>query len=372
MNNGWLKFLIPRVQVKVDSLTDVTRLRAQNVKIYGMRSTDDGYIITVRRDAMLDLSIVGHQSIYGFLLRFAIPVAIVWSCLLVLLQFITIDYEIRGNLSAEDVIMVDNYIESHFRHLGPFAFLRSDNETLIQDLQTVFHDYIWIDVESHGSRLMIDIFDTQIIDSQTEAQEVDTIYARVSGEITDIEVTGCLVLVEPHQVVRKGDALISCYTPTGYAGEVAPIASVASGSIYANVWYEVEIEFPREYAVGLLTSNSQSSWFLNFGEHRIQVWGGETTFEAFEERSRVFNPLDVFNISTISLEQVHYYEKSDIMINNEIEQIRATSDNLIEEQLRNLIEGEFEVVNLELLMLDESDEMVRLVYHATVREDIAR
>jgi similar to stage IV sporulation protein len=372
MNNGWLKFLIPRVRVKVDSLADVARMRGSSVKIYGIRRTEDGYIVTVRRDTPHDLSVVGRQSIYGFILRFVLPVAFVWGALLLLLQFITIDYEIRGNLSPEDVLMVDNHIESHFMHIGPFAFLRSDNEALALDLQTVFHDYIWIDVESQGSRLVIDIFDTQMIDTESEAEAVDTIYARVSGEITHIDVIGCLVLVEPRQVVRKGEPLISCYTPTGYAGEVAPIASVAAGSIYANVWYEVEIEFPREYAVRMVTSNSQSSWFLNFGERRVHVWGGDVHFEEFEERSRVFNPLGAFNVSPISLERVHYYEKNDIMLNNEIEQIRTTSDVLVEEQLADLIEGEFEVVNLEFLTLDESDEMVRLVYHATVREDIAR
>lgn len=372
MNNGWLKFLIPRVRVKVDSLADVARMRAERVKIYGIRSTDDGYIVTVRRDTSHGLSIVGRQSIYGFILKFVLPVAFVWLCLLIAVQIITIDYEIRGNLSPEDVVMVDHHIESHFMHVGPFAFLRSDNEALTRDLQTVFHDYIWINVESQGSRLVIDIFDTQMIDTESATEDVDTIYARVSGEITHIDVIGCLVLVEPRQVVRKGEPLISCYTPTGYAGEVAPIASEAAGSIYANVWYEVEIQFPREYAVRMLTSNSQSSWFLNFGERRVHVWGGDASFEEFEERSRVFNPLDVFNISSISLERVHYYEKSDIMLSNEIEQIRATSDILVEEQLMDLIEGEFEVVNLEFLTLDESDEMVRLVYHATVKEDIAR
>jgi len=181
-----------------------------------------------------------------------------------------------------------------------------------------------------------------------------------------------LVLVELSQVVRKGEPLISCYTPTGYAGEVVPITSDAVGSIYANVWYEVEIEFPREYAVRLLTSNSQQAWFLNFGEHHVRLWGNDVTFEAFEERHRVFNPLDAFNVSAISLERVHYYEKSDIILNNEIEQIRAASDVLVQGEFARLIEGEFEVVDLVFLELDESEDTVRLVYHATILEDIAR
>ena len=372
MNNSWLKFLIPRLRVKVDSLADVARMRAERVKIYGIRRVEDGYIVIVRREFANELPVIGRQSIYVFLFSFVLPIALVWGALLIAVQFITIDYEIRGNLSPEDVLMVDSHIESHFMHIGPFSFLRTDNEALVRDLQAVFHDYIWIDASAHGSRLVIDIFDTQVIDTRSKDKDVDTIYARVSGEIAQIDVTGCLVLVELGQVVRRGDALISCYTPTGFAGEVAPIDSRATGSIYANVWYEVKIEFPREYAVRMVTSNSQRAWFLNFGDAQMRIWGGDTHFEEFEERSRVFNPLDIFNISPISLERVHYYEKSDIMLNNEIDEIRSISDLLVEEQLADLIEGEFEVLDLEFLALKESKGMVRLVYHATVREDIAK
>ena len=372
MANGWLKFLVPKVWVKVESLADVTRMRASQVKIYGIRCVEDGYIVSVRRDAAHHLPIVGRQSIYGFLLSFVLPVVLVWGLLLMAVEWVTIDYEIRGNLSPEDVLLVDQQMEAHFIYIGPFAFLRSDHQALTHALHTIFHDYIWIDVERHGSRLVIDIFDTQMMAADSASEHVDTIYARVSGEITDIEVTGCLVLVEPYQVVRKGEPLISCYTPTGFGTEMTPIASKASGSIYANVWYEVKIEFPREYGVSMVTNNSKSVWFLNLGNSSIHVWGDQVDFEDFETRSRVFNPLALFNVSPISLEQVHYYEKSDIMLSNEIEQIRATSDRLVKTQLAALIEGDFEVVNLEFLMLDESDELVRLIYHATVREDIAR
>ena len=371
MNNGWLKFLVPKVWVKVETLADVARMRADHVKIYGIRRTEDGYIVSIRRDTNHGLPVVGRQSIYGFLLSFALPIAFVWAMLLVAIQFITIDYEIRGNLTPEDVQMVDAHIASHFMHIGPFAFLRTGNEALVEDLHTVFHDYIWINAKSYGSRLMIDIFDTQMIDTSSEDEQVDTLYAKASGVVTHIDVTGCLVLVEPNQVVHKGDPLISCFTPTGWSEEVAPIDSVATGSIYANVWYEVEIKFPREYTAQILTTNSSSAWFLNIGERKVNLWGRSVDFEDFEMRSRVYNPLDIFNLSPISLERVHYYEKSDIILNNEVDYIRTLSDQLVENELTELIEGEFEVVNLEFLALDESDEMVRLVYHATVTEDIA-
>lgn len=371
MNNGWLQFLIPKEKLHIDNLADIARFRAEKVRIYGVKREKEGYIITVQRGAVHGASVVGHQSIYSILSRFVLPVTVVWAILLISIQFITIDYEIRGNLVYEDVQIVRELIDPHFMNFGPFAFFRGNNDELIAEIATAFHDYVWIDVLTIGSRLFIDIFDTQTIDSLTEDAQIDTIYARASGVVTGVDATGCRVLVEIDQVVHIGDALITCYTPTGFGEEIAPILANAAGSVYAHVWYEVEIEFPREYAVRILSTSSRSELFLNVGTTRIRVWGVAPDFDDFDERSRVFNPLSIFNVEAITFERVHYYEKNDIILTNEVEMVRKRADYLVEAQLSELITGEFELVDLVFLTLEESADMVRMIYHATVLEDIA-
>ena len=371
MNNGWLQFLIPKIQIHVDSLADIAHIRADKIRIYRVKPTKDGYTVTVRRGAIGEGSIIGRQSIYSALAKFVLPVAFVWAMLLVAIQFITIDYEVRGNLVHEDVQMVTELIEPHFMTIGPFAFFRSNQNELVADIAAVFHDYIWIDVQTVGSRLFIDIFDTQVTDPLQASEQVDTIYARASGVVAEVDAKGCRVLVEIDQVVHVGDALITCYTPTGFGTELAPIEGVASGSVYAHVWYEVEIEFPREYAVRIVTGSSRSNLFLNLGNTRFRVWGTSIDFEAFDERNQIFNPLAIFNIAPITLERVHYYEKNDIIITNEVELIRGRADDLVEAQLSELITSEFKLVELQFLTLEETDGVVRMTYHATVREDIA-
>jgi len=372
MNNSWLQFLIPKIQIQVDSLAEVSRLRAEKVKIYRVKRVEDGYIITIRRSVIGDAPIVGRQSIYTPLTRFVLPVAFLWAMLLVAIQFVTIDYEIRGNLIHEDIQMVNALIEPHFVDVGPFAFFRGNNDELAEELAAAFHDYIWIDIQTVGSRLFIDIFDTQVTETDAGHPLVDTLYAKASGVITNINVSGCRVLVEIDQVVYLGMPLITCYTPTGFGTDVVPIEGFAAGSIYADVWYEVEIQFPREYGVRMVTGSSRSNLFLNFGENnQLRIWGTEVPYEDFDTRNRIFNPLGIFNISLITLERVHYYEKSDIILKNEVENIRKRADVLVENQLKELILGEFELIELQFLSLEEIDGMVKMTYHATVNEDIA-
>ena len=371
MNNNWLQLLVPKVKIHVNNLSDITHLRAEKVRIYRVKRARDGYIITVRRGALRDVEVVSRQSIYRTIGKFILPVALVWSLLLVAIQFITIDYEIRGNLPYEEVAMVSEIIEPHFLQVGPLAFFRSNNEELVANIASAFHDYIWIDIQVSGSRLVINIFDTQVIDPENPSKQIDTIYARVSGVVTEVNATGCRVLVEIDQVVDVGEPLISCYTPTGFGGDFAPIPSSAIGTVYANVWYEVAIEFPRAYAVRMVTGSWSSNLFLNLGNTRIRVWGQAADYAEFDERSSIFNPLSLLNVAPITLERVHYYEKSDIILTNEIESVRAQADDLVETKLARTLNGDFELLELEFLSLIEADGMVRLVYLATVRENIA-
>ena len=371
MSNSWLQILIPKVQIQVNSLSEISQIRAQKIPIYRVKRNEDGYIITIRRGIHNEAPVVKNQSIYGALAKFVIPVVFIWTMLLVAVEFVTIDYEVRGNLVYEDIQMVNALIEPHFFKIGTFSFFRGDDQALITEIATAFHDYIWIDIQTVGSRLFIDIFDTQVTEKEGNISLADTLYARVSGMVTNINATGCRVLVEIDQVVHIGDPLITCYTPTGFGTDVAPIEAVASGSVYAHVWYEVAIEFPREYGVRMVTGSSHSNLFVNFRDYQLRIWGTEVSFAEFDTRNNIFNPLEIFNLAPITFERVHYYEKSDIILTNEIELIRKRADSLVKTQLSQLMENDFELIELSFLSLEEEDGTVKMNYHATILEDIA-
>lgn len=372
MNNSWLHFFIPKVQIKLDSLSQLSQIRQQRVRIYRVRKVEDGYIITIKRTNMPTEAIIRHQSIYRTMAKFVVPIALVWSFLLIAVQFITIDYEIRGNLVSEDVAMVSELIEPHFVKFGPFAFFRGDDIELSDYIAAAFHDYIWIDIQIVGSRLFIDIFDTQVNDAAVDERVVETLYAKRSGVVDEVIATGCRVIVEINQVVHVGEPLITCFTPTGFGIDVAPIIGSAKGKVYAQVWYEIAIEFPREYAVRMMTGSNHSNLVLNLGNSSIRIWGIDHDYEDFTERSSFFNPLSFLNISPFTLERVHYYEKRDIMLENEIESIRLRADDLALNELESLMEGDFTLIEMDFLRMNERDGMIELVYHATVRENIAQ
>jgi len=372
MNNGWLQVLIPKEHIKIESLSELTDLRTRGLRIYRIHREEDGYVVTVRKGSLQEMEAVSGKSIYPGIRLFILPVTLTWLALLLVVNFLTIDYEVRGNLPIEEVNQVEALLVDHFHHLGPFSFPRTNPDDLVSQLEEIFHAYIWIDVKSEGTMLVISIYDTQVTEREVDPVVTDTLYATSTGVVTLVEVSACRPLVEVGQVVRVGDPLITCYTPTGFGEELAPIEGIAHGAIYAHVWYEMEIEFPREYVARLLTSNSQTQWFLNIGEYRLNMWGQTPDFEEVEARSTTFNPLGIFDVAPVTLERVQSYEKRDIIVANEVEQIQEASYGLAMRQLEVVMSGDFELIALQFLRLEEKDDNVRLIYHVTVEKDITQ
>jgi len=372
MHNSWIKFFIPKVKIHVDSLAEVAKLRAENIRIYSVNKTEDGYTIVVRRGALQESEVVGKVSIYGAIFHFVVPVVCVWASLLIALQYLTIDYQIRGNLVRTDIARVEELVQPMFTKIGPLSVFIGNNESLVLEIEAIFHDYIWVDIQTVGSRMFIDIFDTQVTDKLENNQGSDYVYASQSGQITYINAKGCRVLVEIGQVVKKDTPLIACYTPTGYSGDVlVPIEGVASGVVHAEVWYAVYVDFPQRYVSQMINGSITSQLYLNFGTNSLRIWGPSVDYEAYDERRVVFNPLSFFNISPITLERVHYYEKSDIIFENEIETIQSRADGFIKSRLGERFDT-YELVDLLFVRMEErEDGMIRLVYHATVNHNIA-
>ena len=372
MKNSWLKFLIPKEYLKIENLSQLSELRSNKVPIYSVKKIEDGYLVSTRKGASKDIDVMYNYSIYQGVLAFIIPTSMIWLGLLLAVNVLTIDYEIRGNLPCERLASVENVLENHFVSVGNFSFLRSSHDRVENDIQQLFHDYLWMDIKTEGNLLVISIFDTQVSVDDNIEDKTDTIYATSTGTITSIDVSTCRVLVEIGQVVRIGTPLVTCYTPTGFGEELAPIEGVAHGRIYAHVWYEMELSFDREFVVNLLTSKNETQWLLNIGDSQFNLWGSTPTFENYDERRETINPLSLFGISPLTFERVQSFEKRDIIMKNEIEQIQDAAHDIALAQLKNLLEDEFTLINLDLLQVDESDNKVSLTYHVTVEQNIAK
>ena len=96
--------------------------------------------------------------------------------------------------------------------------------------------------------------------------EYTNVVAKKSGVIKKIHAESGLKMVEPNTYVNKGDVIIS--------GAITKDEEVkkyvhAKGKVYAEVWYDVSIEFPLKYTEKKYTNNNKRSFYIKIGKDYI-------------------------------------------------------------------------------------------------------
>ena len=372
MNNRWLSFLIVKVQILVSGVAEINHLRSQGVVIYQLKKHPEGYLVTVRKGAVKAYPIVRYHSIYPLLLRFIVPMLGASFFLIMLMRHYTIGYQIEGNFNAEMTQELEALLEPHFRTIGPYKFLRSDLLTIEEQLEEYYNEYVWFEVTQEGSDIIIEIYSVKTEAGADEIKYGDTLYARRSGVIKQIDAKSCRVVVEVNQLVKAGDPLITCYVLQPFTNEMIPIEGVARGTVLAEVWYEASIQFPKQYVEQMLTTRIKRHFVLNIGNFQLEFPTRELPFADYERRITTYDPFFFMNRSLFFLERIHYYEKRDIIKLNEIEAIKNNIHILIKNELTNQSHEGFTIENLEIISIEEIDNEVTLRYHVTILENIAQ
>lgn len=123
----------------------------------------------------------------------------------------------------------------------------------------------WIEITDIGTK-----YEVKIVERKKQNNNVSTEYTNVvakkSGVIKKIYAEDGLKMVEPNTYVNKGDVIIS--------GAITKDEEVkkyvhAKGKVYAEVWYDVSIEFPLKYTEKKYTNNNKRSFYIKIGKDYI-------------------------------------------------------------------------------------------------------
>ncbi|MCL1950957.1 MAG: sporulation protein YqfD [Turicibacter sp.] len=376
MNNRWLGFLIPKVQVVVPSMDDVAYLHRRKVFIYELKKHPGGYQITVRKGVLKHLDVqYSHprtRSIYPSLGKFALPVLAVFFAMMALMQRYTIGYVISGNSTPEQRLEIELIVSPHFYILGPFEFLLTDNDQIEAAIKEHFDEYIWVEASRQGNNVNIEVFHTSNNRVQTEPGYSFGLHASRSGMIRKVNVKTGRALVSPGQMVRAGDRLITSTVldPTGSNVEI-PTHKTVSGEVLAETWYLAEVTFPQHYVETMLTTRMDTRRVLHLGSQSWQFPGSDVEYGDFTTRVRRIDPFFFLENSPLFLETIHYYEKSDIMKVNDLEEIKQNAASLIKNQFAEQTDKEFELLDLQILEQGVLENQVSLLFHVTILENIA-
>lgn len=153
-----------------------------------------------------------------------------------------------------------------------------NKEKIKEEILSKYNDTIeWIEITDIGTK-----YEVQIVERKKPINNINTEYTNIvaskSGVIKKIYAEDGMKVVDVNTYVNKGEVVISGAIKKD--DEVKTFVT-AKGKVYAEVWYNVNIEFPLKYTEKKYTNNKKKSFYIKIGNKYIS----NKRFDNFERKT---------------------------------------------------------------------------------------
>lgn len=220
----------------------------------------------------------------------------------------------------------------------------------------------WIEIETVGTKYIVRIEERKINDNIIDNSYQDIIASK-SGVIKKIIAYSGEKNYEINNYVNKGDTIIKG-SITKPNNEIIPLH--AKGLVYAEVWYEVSVEYPYHYKEEILTGNKKTAYYINFINKKIEL------FNYKKYKNLKTEPIVLLknSILPISLVKEKQYEVNVIDEIYTTEEVINKAISLAESKLLSQNEKIDKIDKVSILKKEEYDSKIKLNLFISVIEEI--
>lgn len=299
------------------------------------------------------LSLKRYFIIYLFML---LSVATV-----VLASFFIVDIKVIH----EDEKLVDIILEELAqRGVKKFSFQKSYNtlSKIKKDIKNSHLDLIdWLEIEKKGMKYVVRI-EKRVIANIPKEEEYCHVYATKDAIVKKIEVKEGESKVFLNDYVKKGDLLIS--------GDITLNENTvnkvcASGKVYAESWYTVNVKVPIEYKVSNKTGKKRNNIVINY-DNRDYVILNDRLKEYESVNKLLFEAFGIKFYQRIDEEKTSIIKKytTDEAVSKGIEEAKEKVEN-------TLNEGD-KIISQKVLQKTINDSTIDIDVFIITQENIAK
>lgn len=220
----------------------------------------------------------------------------------------------------------------------------------------------WISIEIVGTKYVVRIEERKIKNENNDNIYQD-IVASKSGVIKKIIALSGEKKYEIDNFVSKGDTIIKG-SITKPNNEV--ILTHASGLVYAEVWYQICVEYPYQYKEEILTGNKKNIYYLKFINKRLELFNFKK-YKNFQKEPKI---LLYNNILPISLVKEKQYEVNIIDEIYTTEEVINKAITLAESRLMSSNKKIDKIEGVSIIKKEEYDSKIKLDLFISVIEEI--
>ena len=220
----------------------------------------------------------------------------------------------------------------------------------------------WISIEIVGTKYVVRIEERKIKNENNDNIYQD-IVASKSGVIKKIIALSGEKKHEIDNFVSKGDTIIKG-SITKPNNEV--ILTHASGLVYAEVWYQISVEYPYQYKEEILTGNKKNIYYLKFINKRLELFNFKK-YKNFQKEPKILLYNSILPISLIKEKQ---YEVNIIDEIYTTEEVINKAITLAESRLMSSNKKIDKIEGVSIIKKEEYDSKIKLDLFISVIEEI--
>lgn len=271
-------------------------------------------------------------------------------------------------------------LKDHGIYVGALQFklgrLSTIQTTIVNDVPQL----LWLGIEKKGTSFFVEGVEKKVA-KQHEPTEPQHLVAKKNGVIEYMYVRRGVPLVNKYDYVKEGDLLVSgiindneqqSEEENEEKDQVEQILIRATGEVYANTWYEMDISIPLEVNSKTLTGNSKQYYTLKVGNKKLPLlrFKAPEYNSVYEEES--VNDLAFFKWTLpLSIVNVQAYElKENVLQRTEKEAVQVGVKQA-EEHLQLKLGKDAKILSKIILHEAVDNGKVRLNLYVSALENIA-
>lgn len=295
------------------------------------------------------------KKIFLYSIIFAFLVIVLLTNIIFSVRVVETDKEIK------DMILTDLRENGITRFRFKVSYKRK--EAIREKILEKEKDYLeWLEIEEIGTMYQVKVI-RRINNPKEEELKPRSIVAKKKGRITRIEADYGEVTTKKNDVVDKGDTLISGLIKNK---EEIKTKVAARGKVYAEVWYQVNLNLPTLYQEEIKTGKKKNTLEIIFLDKNIFISELFKYNNSISKETVLYNnPLIPFRISftkkeEIKLKQVAYQE------DKTLKKIKK----LAVDKLKQRIGNDIKILSINVLKKKASADKIEVELFFKVEEDI--
>ena len=286
---------------------------------------------------------------------FCIIIILFLSNIIFKIEIVTNDVEVKNKLLST----LEEYGIKKYKFKKNYNEIQMIKEKIIDK----YNDEIqWLEIERMGTKYLIK-YEPRIKKKDNESIKYQHITAKKNATILKIYSSEGQIIKNKNSYVKKGDIIISGYI---YLNDKLHKTVKASGSVYGQTWYIIQVKYPFNYYETKKTGRKKNVFSLKILNNSFDVFN----FDKFDDKiiyEDVLLKNKLLPISFVKQKQEEIVVKTSI---DDVEQVKLNAIKLAYEKINSSLKDDEYIINHKVLNSIITNEGVTLEVFFSLCENI--